>query len=84
MEVINELAKNRTSTPQPIRVELSDRQVDVLKKIAEGYTTKEISDALFIAEPTVNTHRRNLLKKLNVPNEKFLVRYAIREGYIDA
>ena len=84
LEVINELAKNRTSTPQPIRVELSDRQVEVLKKIAEGYTTKQISENLFISEPTVNTHRRNLLKKLNVPNEKFLVRYAIREGYIDA
>ena len=84
LEVINELAKNRTSTPQPIRVELSDRQVEVLKKIAEGYTTKQISENLFISEPTVNTHRRNLLKKLNVPNEKFLVRYAIREGYIAA
>lgn len=84
LEVINELAKNRTSTPQPIRVELSERQVEVLKKIAEGYTSKQISESLFISEPTVNTHRRNLLKKLNVPNEKFLVRYAIREGYIDA
>jgi len=84
LEVINELAKNRTSTPQPTKVALSERQIDVLKKIAEGYTTKQISENLFISEPTVNTHRRNLLKKLNVPNEKFLVRYAIREGYIDA
>ncbi len=65
-------------------VELTPRERDVLILIAEGHTTREISEKLFIAEPTVNTHRRNLLQKLDVPNSHHLVRYAIRHGMIEA
>lgn len=83
LDVLEELSKNKTVLNQE-EVKLSKRQKEILVKIAEGYTVKQISDKLFISEPTVNTHKRNLLKKLNVPNEKFLVRYAIREGYIQA
>lgn len=65
-------------------VDLTNREKEVLCLIAEGFTTKEISTKLFIAEPTVNTHRRNLLQKLDVPNSQHLVRYAIRHGMINA
>ncbi|MEM6379044.1 MAG: response regulator transcription factor [Bacteroidota bacterium] len=82
LEVLNSIAKT-DNRPAKEDVELSDRQKEILIKIAEGNTTKQIADLLHISETTVNTHRRNLLRKLGVPNEKFLVRYAIRKGLID-
>ncbi|MEM1322794.1 MAG: response regulator transcription factor, partial [Bacteroidota bacterium] len=65
------------------KVELTDREIEVLKLIAEGLTTRQITDLLFISEPTVNTHRRNLLRKLDFPNDKHLVRYAIKQGLVE-
>ncbi|MEO0776335.1 MAG: response regulator transcription factor [Bacteroidota bacterium] len=73
-----------TGEEQTEAVELTPREKDVLILIAEGLTTRQIAERLFIAEPTVNTHRRNLLQKLDVPNSHYLVRYAIRHGMIEA
>ncbi|MEO1519011.1 MAG: response regulator transcription factor [Bacteroidota bacterium] len=61
---------------------LTEREIEVLCKIAEAKTTRQISEELHISEATVNTHRRNLLLKLNKSNDKHLVRYAIKMGYI--
>lgn len=82
LEILNSIAKT-DNRPTKEGVQLSDRQTEILIKIAEGCTTKQISDHFHISETTVNTHRRNLLRKLGVPNEKYLVRYAIREGLIN-
>ena len=65
------------------KVDLTERELDVLCLIAEGMMTREIATKLFISEPTVNTHRRNLLRKLDVPNDKHLVRYAIKKGLVE-
>ena len=73
-----------TGEEQTEAVELTPREKDVLILIAEGLTTRQIAERLFIAEPTVKTHRRNLLQKLDVPNSHYLVRYAIRHGMIEA
>lgn len=62
---------------------LTEREEQVLVKIAEGYKSREISELLFISEATVNTHRRNILAKLNLPNVAHLVRYAIKHGYVE-
>ncbi len=63
-------------------VKLTKREIDVLKLIANGKTTPLISEALFIAPSTVETHRRNLIEKTQVVNSKGLVKYAIEKGYI--
>ncbi|MEM8908311.1 MAG: response regulator transcription factor [Bacteroidota bacterium] len=64
-------------------VQLTDREIDVLRLIAEGMTTREIAKTLGISEPTVNGHRRNLLRKLDFSNDKHLVRYAIKKGIVE-
>jgi DNA-binding NarL/FixJ family response regulator len=59
---------------------LSTRELDVLKRIAEGQTTKEIAFALSVSTKTVETHRVHLLTKLGVKSVAELTKYAIREG----
>jgi DNA-binding CsgD family transcriptional regulator len=54
----------------------------VLKLIAQEYTNGEIAEKLFISIRTVDTHRRNLLEKLQVKNTVGLVKYAIDKGII--
>jgi len=61
---------------------LTDREREMLKLVAEGYTAKEIADMLVIGLRTVETHKTNLMKKLNIHNKADLIRFAIRKGII--
>ena len=61
---------------------LTDREIEILKLIASGKSNKEIGDELFISHRTVDTHRTNLMKKLEVNNIAGLIRYAIKHGYL--
>lgn len=63
--------------------QLTDRERDVLKLVAEGYTTREIADMLVISPKTVEGHKSSLMSKLNVHNRIELVKYALRRGLID-
>lgn len=56
---------------------LSAREQEILTLIAEGMTSKEIADKLFISPRTVETHRKNLMTKLNVKNMAGLVKFAL-------
>ena len=58
------------------------RELELLCLIAEGKTNKEIAEMLSISLHTVQTHRFNLMKKLDLHDRAELVRYAIREGLI--
>jgi DNA-binding NarL/FixJ family response regulator len=58
------------------------RELEVLEKIAQGMTSKQIASALNISFKTAVTHRANLLNKLDVHNAAFLVRRAIALGYL--
>ncbi|WP_459210641.1 response regulator transcription factor [Aquimarina rhabdastrellae] len=63
-------------------VRLTRREIEVLKLIADGHSTRQISEKLFIAHATVETHRRNLIDKTGVSNgTKGLIKYAIKKGY---
>ncbi|MDB2385476.1 response regulator transcription factor [Polaribacter sp.] len=61
---------------------LSEREVEVLKMIAREYSSEEISDRLCLSANTVATHRRNLLKKLQVKNSVGLAMYAVKNNII--
>jgi len=74
-----EQAKERAKGSQE---ELTERELEVLGLITEGKTNKEIADLLSISVHTVQTHRLNLMKKLDVHDSTQLVRYAIRKGLI--
>ena len=60
--------------------ELAPREREILRRIAEGQTTKEMAAALRIGVKTVETHRRRLMEKLNLHGIAELTKYAIREG----
>jgi DNA-binding NarL/FixJ family response regulator len=62
--------------------DLSEREVEVLGALAEGLTNKEIGERFFISPRTVDTHRTNLMRKLDVHNVAGLVRIAIRTGLV--
>lgn len=61
---------------------LTERETEILKLIAAGFSNKEIGDKLFISHRTVDTHRTNLMKKLDVGNIAGIISYAIRNGII--
>ena len=59
------------------------RELEVVKLIAEGYTSEEIAEQLFISKKTVDRHRANVLEKLGMRNRVELTRYAIRRGLVE-
>ncbi|PID67820.1 MAG: DNA-binding response regulator [Flavobacteriia bacterium] len=61
---------------------LTKREKDVLKLIAEEYTTDEIAEKLFLSKHTINSYRKTLLLKLNVKNLAGLTKYAIKLGLV--
>lgn len=63
------------------KVVLSNREKEILNLIANGKTSKEIAEALFIAKTTVDTHRKNMIRKLDLKNGNELVKYAIDKKY---
>lgn len=65
-----------------IPIDLTPRELEILRLIADGNTAREIAELLFIAEPTVRKHRENLLKKTNSKNTAHLINNSIRNGLI--
>jgi DNA-binding NarL/FixJ family response regulator len=63
-------------------IPLSEREIEVLRMIAQEYTNGEIAEKLFISIRTVDTHRRNILEKLQVKNTAGLVKYALENALI--
>lgn len=63
---------------------LTDREREILQLIAEGNTSKQIAEQLFISGKTVENHRANIMKKLEIHETAGLVRYAIRIGLVDS
>lgn len=61
---------------------ITKREIDVLKLIAEGKSTHEIGQQLFISDETVKTHRKNLLRKLGASNGASLVKAAFCAGIL--
>ncbi|MFH8798259.1 response regulator [Streptomyces sp. NPDC017936] len=73
-------ARHGEETPDQI---LTPREEEVLKLVAEGHSSKEIGELLFISIKTVQRHRANLLQKLGLRDRLELTRYAIRAGLIE-
>lgn len=66
------------------RVRLTKTETEVLKDIALGLTTKEIAEKRFSSFHTINTHRKNIFRKLQVNNIHEATKYALRAGLIDS
>ena len=61
---------------------LSEREREVLKLTAEGYTAQEIADRLVLSPKTVDTYRQRVMDKLNLHHRAELVKYALRKGLL--
>jgi DNA-binding NarL/FixJ family response regulator len=61
---------------------LTNREMEVLKYIADGHTNQDIAERLVLSVATVQTHRANIMAKLGLHNAAELVKYAIRRGFI--
>ncbi len=79
--VMRSYQKNRIFN-NPLDIELSDREKEIIRLISEGLSTQEIADKVFLSKHTVNTHRKNILSKLNVKNSAGVIRYAIQTGIV--
>ena len=66
----------------PLDIEMSEREKDIIRLIADGLSTIEIGEELFLSTHTISTHRKNILSKLNVKNSAGVIRYGIQTGIV--
>ena len=76
------LDKNKPHIQSNLEIELTKRETEILKLIADGFSNKEIGEQLYISHRTVDTHRTNLMKKLEVNNIAGLISFAIKNGIV--
>lgn len=76
----NEIDDNQSLNCAPIT--LSDRELDVVKLIAEGYTNAQVAVVLHISNHTVNTHRKNIMRKLGIGNTAGIVMFAVKTNIV--
>ncbi len=68
--------------PTVIDITLSQRENEILQLMSEGYTSREMADKLFISEFTVQTHRKNMLRKMGFRNFYQLLCWGIKQGVV--
>ncbi|GIK36738.1 MAG: DNA-binding response regulator [Chloroflexota bacterium] len=74
--------QNPQTSPSPAGGMLTERELEVLKLVAQGLDNKEIADRLVISGPTVRSHITNILTKLNLTSRTQAVLYALRQGIV--
>ncbi len=80
--VIGAIAESSEASGE--QVMLTEREIQVVRLVAEGLSSREIADRLSISVKTVDTHRANIMEKVNVRNVAELIKYAIRHGLVSA
>lgn len=80
MNAMSQETRNKTNPTGPDN--LTQREIEVLRLIVQEMSNAEIAEKLFISVRTVDSHRRNLMEKLNVKNTAGLVKYAIQKNYV--
>ena len=75
------LAEYKKSSKSELPV-LTPREKEILELIAEGYTNPQIAEKIFLSQFTVDSHRKNLLAKLNVKNTATLIKFAVEHKLI--
>jgi len=73
----------RKSDLPPTEYPLTERELDILKLVAQGLSNQEIAEKLVISERTVRTHVSNILSKLHLANRTQAALYALKEGLAD-
>jgi two-component system response regulator NreC len=78
--VVNDYLRQISTTNSSVTSVLTAREREVLQLLAEGKTTKQIADHLYLSVKTIETHRRQIMFKLDIHSIAELTKYAIREG----
>ena len=81
-EVIEELKRTSQRKKQNDEAHLTNRELEIIRLIEKEYNNKQIADALFISERTVETHRKNIFRKTNTNSVIGLVKYAYEHKLI--
>ncbi|MDZ4793922.1 MAG: response regulator transcription factor [Bacteroidota bacterium] len=81
-EVIDELQRTSQRKKQNAEAHLTDREVEIIRLIEKEYNNKQIAEALYISERTVETHRKNIFRKSNTNSVIGLVKYAYEHKLI--
>ena len=79
-ELVNLYARSRREALGEPTEPLSPREIQIIRMIAEGKSSKEIADALFLSFRTIQNHRVKIMRKLNLKKNTDLVKYAIARG----
>ncbi len=77
------LQRVRTGEEKDSYSSLTEREREILKLVAEGYTNNQIAERLVISPKTVDTHRTHVMDKLNLHSRAELVKYAMRRGLLE-
>jgi two-component system response regulator NreC len=77
------LQRVRTGEEKDSYSTLTEREREILKLVAEGYTNNQIAERLVISPKTVDTHRTHIMDKLNLHSRAELVKYAMRRGLLE-
>ena len=72
------------SKPKKADAKLSERETEVLKQLAEGKTTQEIAESLFVSVHTINSHRKNIMKKLGFKSPVEMIVYAVKNDILNS
>lgn len=79
-DILQDATDGATSSCEGLNI--SEREMEIIKLVAEGFSNKEVADKLFLSTHTVTTHRKNIMNKLGVNNTAGLVLFAVRENLI--
>ena len=82
-KLMEQVSKPAETLKNPFPKEITDREMEVIRLVANGLSNQEIADELFISEKTVKTHMSNILSKLDLDDRTQLAIYAIKNGLLE-
>ncbi len=82
LEVIMQKKKEQNSSPEMCTNSLTKRETEIVQLICKEYSSAEIAETLFISTRTVETHRKNILQKINVKNVVGLIKFAFKNQLV--
>ena len=82
-KIFGSYARKSTPLRGELKAELTDRESEVLRQIAWGYSNKEIAHSLELSVKTIEAHKANAMKKMNFLSRIDIVRYAILQGWLE-
>lgn len=81
--LIQKQAVTPTVTQSPLLAELTEREIEIIRLVSQGFSNKEIGEKLFISPRTADTHRTNIMRKLDLHNVAEMVRFAFQNKLVD-